>query len=298
MNILITGGTGFIGRIVCQKLAGQGHDLTVLSRNPSRVKSFCGPNISAINSLTELTAERKFDAIINLAGEPIADARWTPARKKILRESRIGVTNELIEFISRTQIKPEVLVSGSAIGYYGNQGDVSLNEHSGFVDDFSHRLCAEWEQSAQRAADFGIRVCILRTGLVIGPEGGFVQRMVTPFRLGLGGRIGNGRQWMSWIHRNDLVAMIDTMLHSEGANGIYNGTAPNPVTNREFTATLAKILNRPAIIPVPTLALKVILGEMSELLLGGQKVLPNRWAAENYNFRFKTLDSALKDTLN
>ena len=298
MKILITGGTGFIGHIVCQNLAGQGHNLTVLSRNPSRVKTFCGPNTSAINSLTELTVERQFDAIINLAGEPIAEARWTPARKIILRKSRIGVTDELVNFISSAHIKPALLISGSAIGYYGNQDDICLDEHSGFVDDFSHQLCAAWEQSAQRAADFGTRVCILRTGLVIGPEGGFVQRMRAPFRLGLGGVIGNGRQWMSWIHRNDLVSMIGTMLNSKDANGIYNGTAPNPVTNREFTATLAKLLNRPAFLPVPAFALKVLLGEMSELLLGGQKVLPNRWTAENFSFRFTTLDSALKDTLN
>ncbi len=297
MEILITGGTGFIGRALCKRLGHQGHHLMVLSRSPEQVKTICGNSATAIESLSALTPDNHFDTIINLAGEGIANARWSSARKKKLRESRVNVTDQLVDFISSAETKPEVLISGSAIGYYGNQGDVSLDEQSGFNDDFSHQLCAEWELSAQRASDFGVRVCLLRTGLVIGPHGGFVQRMITPFKLGLGGRIGNGRQWMSWIHRSDLIAMIETILTSKGMTGIYNGTAPHPVTNREFTSTLAKLLNRPAVMPMPAFVLKILLGEMSELLLGGQKVLPQRWISENFEFRFATLDAALTDIL-
>lgn len=297
MKILVTGGTGFIGRFVCKNLVQQGHELTVLSRRPNEVKSVCGQETTAIGSLEELTPYTIFHAIINLAGEPIANARWTTARKKALRDSRIGVTDQLIEFITQAETKPGVLVSGSAIGFYGDQSDSILDEQSGYFDDFSHRLCTEWEQSANQAADLGVRVCILRTGLVIGKQGGFIQRMLLPFKLGLGGKIGTGRQWMSWIHRADLVAIIELMLNSSDMNGIYNGTAPNPVTNLEFTRSLATTLKRPALLPVPGLLLKLMLGEMSELLLGGQRVMPKRLEAQGYKFRFDTLGEVLNDVL-
>ncbi len=297
MKILITGGTGFIGRHVCKNLVQQGHELTVLSRRSNEVKSVCGQNTTAIASLKELTPDNNFNALINLAGEPIANARWTVARKKVLRDSRIGITNQLIEFIARAETKPMVMVSGSAIGFYGDQGDSALDEQSEYFDDFSHDLCADWEQSANQAAEMGIRTCILRTGLVIGKQGGFIQRMLLPFKLGLGGKIGDGRQWMSWIHRADLVEIIELMLSSDNMNGIYNGTAPNPVTNLEFTQSLAKTLNRRALLPLPGPLLKLMLGEMSELLLGGQRVIPKRLKEQGYNFKFATLDEALADIL-
>lgn len=297
MKILITGGTGFIGGLVCKNLAQQDNELTVYSRRPSEVGSVCGQGITAITSLKALTPSNHYHAIINLAGEPIANARWTTARKKALRDSRIGVTDQLVEFIARAETKPAVMVSGSAIGFYGDQGDSTLEERSGYFDDFSHRLCADWEQSANQAVDLGIRVCILRTGLVIGKQGGFIQRMLLPFKLGLGGKMGDGRQWMSWIHRADLVAIIELMLNSSTMNGIYNGTAPNPVTNLEFTQCLATTLKRPALLPAPGLLLKLMLGEMSELLLGGQRVIPKRLVAQGYDFRFHTLNKALNDIL-
>ncbi len=297
MKILITGGTGFIGKELCKRLLDHGHQLTVLSRRPETVGERCGEQVAGLGSLAALTADDHFDAVINLAGEPIADARWTERRKRLLRESRVTLTDQLVEYIARAQAKPQVLISGSAVGYYGDCSDRLLDEASAYAEDFSHRLCAAWEQAAGRARDHGVRVCTLRTGLVVGKNGGFLQRMLPPFKLGLGGRLGDGRQWMSWVHRNDLIRMIEHLLDSPGSSGAYNGTAPHPVTNLEFTRTLAKVLKRPALLPVPATVLKVALGELSVLLLGGQRVVPKRFLEDRFEFEFETLEPALADVL-
>jgi uncharacterized protein len=297
MKILITGGTGFIGKELCKRLLQRGAQLTVLSRRPETVAERCGDQVAGLGSLAALTADDHFDAVINLAGEPIADARWTERRKRLLWESRVTLTEQLVDYFSRAQAKPKVLISGSAVGYYGDGGDRVLDEASAYTDDFSHRLCAAWEQAALKAGDYGVRVCILRTGLVIGKNGGFLQRLLPPFKLGLGGRLGDGRQWMSSVHRNDLIRMIEHLLDSPGSSGAYNGTAPHPVTNREFTQTLAKVLKRPALLPVPALVLKAALGELSVLLLGGQRVIPKRFLDEQFEFEFDTLEQALTDVL-
>ena len=294
MRILITGGTGFIGSQLCKSLLSRGDSITILSRRPAEmVTAMCGQQIAAIDNLICLIPSDHFEVIINLSGEPIADSRWSPGRKQKLRDSRIKVTEQLIDFVAIAEQKPDILISGSAIGYYGNQDDRILDEDSGFVEDFGHRLCAEWEQTAMQASNYGVRVCILRTGLVIGENGGFLKRMIFPFKLGLGGRIGNGKQWMSWIHRNDLIAMIEYLIDTPRLHGIFNGTAPNPVTNSEFTRRLAAVLNRPAMLPIPAFVLKLMLGEMSTLLLGGQRVLPKRFQAEKFVFEFENLDQAL-----
>lgn len=297
MNILITGGTGFIGSRLCEKLLANGHQISVFSRRPEVVGKLRGQRINAVASLTNLPADDAFDAIINLAGEPIVKARWTDTRKQQLWDSRVETTNQLIDFIARATRKPSVLISGSAIGYYGDRGDIELDEDSDFVEDFAHKLCAGWEQAAFKANDHGVRVGILRIGLVIGRGGGFLQPMLMPFRLGLGGKIGDGNQWMSWIHRKDLIAMIETVLQSDQLQGVFNATAPQPVTNNTFSQTLAKLLKRPAFLPVPAVLLKVAMGEMAVLLLGGQKVSPKRFLAEQFDFRFATLESALRDAL-
>lgn len=294
MKILFTGGTGFIGKELCKRLLQRGEALTVLSRRPETVGERCGDQVAGLGSLAALTADDHFDAVINLAGEPIADARWTERRKRLLWESRVTLTEQLVDYIARAQAKPQVLISGSAVGYYGDGGDRLLDEASAYTDDFSHRLCAAWEQAALEA---GVRVCILRTGLVVGKNGGFLQRMLPPFKIGLGGRLGGGQQWMSWVHRNDLIRMIEHLLDSPGSSGAYNGTAPHPVTNREFTRTLAKALKRPALLPVPAAVLKVALGELSVLLLGGQRVVPKRFLGERFEFEFDTLEQALTDVL-
>ena len=297
MKILMTGGTGFIGKKLCCFLLGKNHQLTVLSRNPEKVPSLCGESVTAIRSIELLTASDAFDAIINLAGEGIADARWSKTRKQQLLDSRINTTKQLIAYIEKADHKPEVLISGSAVGYYGNSGSKRLNEESPSHEDFSHQLCARWESAALEAEKSGVRVCIVRTGLVIGDDGGFIKRMLLPFKLGLGGPIGNGKQWMSWIHRTDFIAIIDKLLESVTLQGVFNATAPEPVTNVEFSKTLGQVLNRPAFIPIPAMVLNILLGEMSELLLGGQRVIPVRIEQAGFEFKFKTLSKALGDVL-
>lgn len=297
MNILITGGTGFIGSALACSLTRQGHTVTVLSRTPSKVAAICGPGIAALADLEQLTADALFQVIINLAGAPIFASRWSTARKALIRSSRITLTEQLVAGIARMHIKPELLISGSAIGYYGNQGDTVLTEQSPPQQDFSHQLCADWEAAAKTAEQFGVRVCLIRTGLVIAGDGGLLQRMLLPFRLGLGGRLGDGRQWMSWIHRQDWIAIAEAMMNDASMQGVYNATAPHPVPNSEFTQTLARSLNRPALLPVPAWVLKALLGEMSELVLGSQRVLPERLSAQNFKFQYTDLAAALHEAL-
>ncbi|MDD5321969.1 MAG: TIGR01777 family oxidoreductase [Methylococcales bacterium] len=293
MKVLITGGTGFIGSALVRSLVEQGFEVTVLSRSPGSVEKICGSGICALGNLDQLGAEDTYQVIINLAGAPIFGARWSDARKQVIRDSRIGLTERLIASIARMKVKPDLLISGSAVGYYGNQGDVVLTEQSATRNDFSHQLCADWEDAAKNAEQFGVRVCLIRTGLVLGEGGGILQRMVLPFRLGLGGRLGDGRQWMSWIHRQDWIAIAQTMITDSSMQGAYNATAPNPVTNREFTRVLAHCLKRPALFTVPAGLLKLLLGEMSELVLGSQRVLPERLLEQGFRFKYTDLSSAL-----
>ncbi|MGZ5051622.1 MAG: TIGR01777 family oxidoreductase [Methylobacter sp.] len=297
MNILITGGTGFIGHALVKALAEQGHALTVLSRSPDKVARICGPNVNALGSLAQIGANDRFQVIVNLAGAPLLDARWTEARKQLIRSSRIGLTEQLVAAIERMAVKPELLISGSAVGYYGNRGDTVLTEQSPTHDDFSARLCADWEAAALQAERQGVRVCLIRTGLVVAGDGGFLQQMLLPFRLGLGGRLSGGRQWMSWIHRRDWIDIALAMISDTSMRGAYNATAPNPVTNAEFTRVLAQCLNRPALLPVPAWAMKLLLGEMAELVLGSQRVLPERLLAQGFTFEYADVAAALKDAL-
>jgi uncharacterized protein (TIGR01777 family) len=297
VHILITGGTGLIGRQLCTALLAERHALTVLSRSPDSVPAKCGAGVQAMASLAEWQPDRHFDAVINLAGEPIVDARWTAQRKQALWDSRITLTENLVQRIAAAQHKPRVLLSGSAVGYYGNRGNAALDEAAGPGEDFPAQLCAAWEAAALVAETFGVRVCLLRTGLVLSRRGGLLGRMLLPFRLGLGARLGNGRQWMSWIHIDDYVAMLLGLLRNEHARGPYNMTAPQPASNREFTATLAKVLHRPAPFIMPALFLKLVMGERACLLLEGQKVLPQNIESAGYRFAFANLADALKDLL-
>jgi uncharacterized protein (TIGR01777 family) len=297
MNILVTGGTGFIGSALVKRLIEEGHKVTVLSRFPSKIEILYGQGVKVLGCLSQLKAEDNYEVIFNLAGAPIVDARWSEARKQIIRESRIGLTKELITCIANMTVKPELLISGSAIGYYGDQGDTVLTEQSTPYGDFSQRLCADWETTAKQAEQLGVRVCLIRTGLVIAHDGGFLQRLLLPFRIGLGGVIGDGRQWMSWIHRQDWINIAMTMMADTSMHGPYNATTPNPVTNRKFTQILAQTLNRPALLPAPAWMLKILLGERSQLVLSSQHVIPERLLAQNFKFQYDDLASALNEAL-
>ncbi|MET0379948.1 MAG: TIGR01777 family oxidoreductase [Spongiibacteraceae bacterium] len=297
MHILITGGTGFIGRALCRDLLQHGHQLAVYSRRTASIASLCGTSVEPVASLAQLSGDRHFDAVINLAGEGIADRLWTARRKRLLRESRIATTRALVDFVARADTAPSVLISASAVGWYGDQGDTVLDEHAAAEPDFAHELCRDWEAEAERVRAFGVRLCILRTGVVLARDGGMLQRLILPFRCGLGGRIGDGQQWLSWIHRVDVIELISFLLHHPGQQGIFNATAPAPVTNAEFTRVLATILRRPALLPVPATVLRTLLGELAQLLLGGQRVVPARVLAAGFVFRCPTLAEALQAEL-
>lgn len=297
MHILLTGGTGLIGRALCAYWAHQGHQLTVWSRQPDQVAELCGAQVRGIARLEEL-AEEPLDAVINLAGAPIADRPWSSKRKALLWASRIGLTEQLLSWLEARQQRPALLMSGSAVGWYGDGGERELSEDMPLVtDDFSAQLCGAWEETALRAQTLGMRVVLIRTGLVLAAEGGMLKRLLTPFRFGLGGRLGDGRQWMPWIHITDQIALMDFLLQHEYAQGPYNACAPLPVRNAEFTRMLGQALSRPAILPAPAFVLRAALGEMSELLLGGQRAVPSRLLEAGFSFRFTHLDVALADLL-
>ncbi|MDR6713587.1 uncharacterized protein (TIGR01777 family) [Pseudomonas hunanensis] len=296
MHILLTGGTGLIGQHLCQFWIGQGHRLTVWSRRAEQVPRLCGASVRGIARLEDLDPGETLDAVVNLAGAPIADRPWTGARRNLLWASRIALTEQLLAWLEQRQQRPEVLISGSAVGWYGDGGERELSEASPPVKaDFASQLCIAWEETAQRAQALGIRVVLLRTGLVLASDGGFLARLRLPFKLGLGGPLGNGRQWMPWVHIEDEVALIDFLVHHTDASGPYNACAPEPVRNREFAKCLGKTLHRPALLPVPALLLRAGLGELSVLLLGGQRARPVRLLAAGFTFRFNDLQSALDD---
>lgn len=297
MRILMTGGTGLIGRRLCAALTARGDQLTVLSRRPQQVAALCGTSVKSIQNLDEYTPDTEFDAVINLAGEPIVDARWTARRKQILLDSRVALTTTLVQKISQAKFRPQVLLSGSAIGYYGMHEEQSLIEDDASGHDFSAQLCAAWEQAALVVQDAGVRVVLLRTGLVMDEDGGLLKKMRLPFQLALGSRLGHGRQWMSWIHRQDYLRAVLTLLDDQTATGAFNLTAPQAVTNAQFTQTLASALRRPALFFAPALMLRVALGERADLLLSGQKVVPHALSARGFKFEFGDLACALRDLL-
>lgn len=297
MRILITGGTGLIGRHLCKALLAEGYQLTVLSRHPETVAVKCGATVQAMASLNEWLPDRPFDAVINLAGEPIVDAYWSQQRKLALRDSRIELTGKLVQRIAVAKQEPSILLSGSAIGYYGDSGDMELHENASAGNDFAAQLCVDWEAAALVAEQHGTRVCLLRTGLVLSKNGGLLERMLLPFKLGLGARLGNGRQWMSWIHISDYVAFVLHLLHDGQAHGPFNMTAPQPVTNAEFTRTLAHSLHRPAFLCAPEAVLRLAMGERAALLLEGQRVFPANLVASGGQFKFPDLAGALEELL-
>lgn len=293
MRILLTGGTGLIGQALCQHWQRQGHELWVWSRDPHKVHRLCS-GARSVQRLGDLDPAQPFDAVVNLAGAPIADRPWTAARRALLWRSRVELTRQLVDWIGQQPTAPRVLLSASAVGWYGDQGDTLLTEASPpGGTDFGSTLCMAWEQEAERASTHGVRVACLRIAPVLAPQGGMLARLLLPFRLGLGGRLGSGQQWMPWIHLDDLVGLFDHLLRSNDAQGAFNACAPEAVRNSDFTRALGQALHRPTLLPAPAWALRLALGEMSVLLLGGQHLQPQRTQASGFRWRYPRLESAL-----
>ncbi|HEY4312883.1 MAG TPA: TIGR01777 family oxidoreductase [Pirellulales bacterium] len=293
MRALITGATGFIGRRLVAEIA----EPVVLSRNPQQAREKI-PRAThhywdPLTGPPPADAFAGVDAVFNLAGEPVGEGRWSATKKQRIRDSRVIGTRNLVLGIEALDERPPVLVSASAIGYYGSRGDETLDESSPPARDFLAEVCREWETEARAAEKLGVRVACTRFGIVLG-EGGALAKMLLPFKLGAGGRLGNGRQWMSWIHIDDVVGILLAAAHEEQYRGPVNTVSPDPVTNREFTRVLAGVLHRPAIFPVPALALRLAVGGFSEVLLGSQRVLPKVAQRAGYDFHYTSLAEALR----
>jgi uncharacterized protein len=294
-SILITGGTGFIGTRLSEALADAGHAVTVLTRDPRKGRKFRG-RVTLIENLQTLGRDTPFDAIVNLAGEPVAEGRWTAARKRRILESRLTTTEAVVRFIAKAKKKPAVLVSASAVSIYGTDPEASFTEESEGAPSFGHDVCAEWEHAAREAERHGVRVVMLRVGLVLGASGGMLARLLLPFECGLGGPMGGGKQWMSWIHLDDIVGLILHAIAMETVQGPMNGTAPEPVRNEDFARGLGHALRRPALLRVPGFVLRLAFGELADhLMLRGQRVLPKQAEETGYQFLYPTLSEALRE---
>ena len=292
-TVAVSGASGLVGRAFCELLRGRGDRIVPLVR-PGSSSDVGGIPWDPATATLDAARLAELDAVVHLAGESIARERWTPAKKRRIRDSRVNGTRLLAEGSASLARPPKVLVCASAIGYYGDRGDERLDEASPAGEGFLAEVCRDWESAADPARDAGIRVAHLRLGVVLSAAGGALAQMLTPFRLGLGGRLGHGRQWMSWIHLHDAARALAFLLDADGWEGPVNGVAPEAVRNRDFTRALGRILGRPTFLPVPSLAVKVALGEMGdELLLASTRVEPARLAKAGFDFRHPTLPGAL-----
>ncbi|MFN5726119.1 MAG: TIGR01777 family oxidoreductase [Pseudanabaena sp.] len=305
MKIVMTGATGFVGGKLVERLHALGDRIVVLARNSQKAtRQFpqdIFPNVEVIGYTPfELGDWAQVisgsDAVINLAGEPLAGVRWTDKRKQEIRDSRILTTKVLVEAIAKADVKPQALISGSAIGYYSTSLDKSFDEYSNAGDDFLANVCKDWETAAEAVTSLGLRLVKLRTGIVLG-MGGAIAKMLPIFQVGGGGKIGSGKQWFSWIHRDDLVELIIYALKNEQITGALNATAPKAVTNEDFTVAFAKAIKRPAFLPVPAAALILIFGEGATVLLDGQRVLPHKAEIYKFTFQYPDIDAALAQIL-
>ncbi|MCF2971750.1 TIGR01777 family oxidoreductase [Synechococcus sp. Nb3U1] len=303
MRIAITGGSGFVGRRLVARLLERGDQVLVLTRNlvPARRTLGDPANLKLLQydpyqPETWATALEGYEGIVNLAGEPLAASRWTEAKKKEIRRSRVETTQALVQAIASLTQKPQVMVSSSAVGYYGSHPEADpLPETAPPAQDFLATVCQAWEAAARPVQDLGIRLAIVRTGIVLGPDGGALGQMLAPFQLFIGGTIGSGKQWLSWIHREDFVSLVCFLLKQ--GSGIFNGTAPNPVRMEEFCQTLGQVLARPSWLPVPELALELLLGEAAQVVLTGQRVLPQAALEAGFTFQYPHLKEALRQIL-
>lgn len=296
-HILVTGATGFIGTRLVEALTSAGHDVTVLTRDTTKAAMLRSP-LRVVTDLVQIPDDARIDAVINFAGEPIGNALWTWRKRRKILSSRLRTTRAVNRLIARLQQRPAVVVSGSAIGWYGLWQDETLTEFDGGKRCFTHRICDTWEREARKAQRLGVRVVRLRIGLVLGIEGGMLGQLLIPFEFGLGGPIGSGRQWMSWIERDDLVRMIAHVIATPSLTGPVNATAPTPVRNEEFAHALAGALRRPALLRMPAAILHHLAGAFAdELMLGGQRVIPDKALLSGFVFRHDTVRSALDAVL-
>lgn len=301
MRVAVTGATGLIGGRLCSDLIAAGHTVVVLARNLQSARSALpGAEAHAWDAAAGPAPTEALDgadAVVHLAGESVAGGRWTEARKKLIRDSRVAGTRNLIAGLAQCRRKPATLVSGSAVGFYGNRGDEILDEASDRGAGFLTEVCIDWENEARKAEGLGVRVVLLRTGFVLAAKGGALPKMLMPIRLFVGGPVASGRQYISWIHLDDEVGLIRHALERTTVTGPLNATAPHPRTNEEVTRVAARLLKRPALFRVPAFVLRVVFGEMAELLLEGQRALPRKAEQTGYRFRFSELEPALESLL-
>jgi uncharacterized protein (TIGR01777 family) len=306
MNIFVTGGTGLVGGRLINRLEARQDQVVLLTRRPEVARARFAPSVSVVEGDPTkagawMDAVPECDAVVNLAGENLFKGRWKDEFRKVILESRVQSTKNLVQALSRDPVADNgaarVLVNASAIGWYGFHEQEELTEDSPPGNDFLAGVCAEWENAARVAESSGARVVLLRIGVVLDKEGGALGKMLTPFKMGAGGPIGSGRQWMSWIHHDDLVGLILLALDRADVRGPLNGTAPNPVTNKEFASALGRALHRPSFIWTPGVMLKLMLGGSADIILQGQRVVPKKALALGYEFRFSDIDPALTDLL-
>jgi uncharacterized protein (TIGR01777 family) len=301
MRVLIAGATGFIGRALVSRLRRDGHSIVAWARSETRALSLLGADTDVISTAAgqdPLThALSQCDAVVNVAGEPILGKRWTAARREVLRESRVGVAAQLVSAIEAASPRPRVLVSGSAVGFYGNRASEVLDESSAPRDDFLSRLCVDWEAAAERATAFGVRVVTLRTGVVLGRAGGALTQMLPPFKAGIGGPIGSGTQYFPWIHQRDMAELIATAVRDDRYTGPINAVAPDLVTSKRFARALGHALRRPSVLPTPSPALRAIFGDAAIVLLASQRVEPAAARRNGFVWQFPSIDVALADVV-